>query len=669
MSLYECYKQILMNWFNREESKRRFIDEAINIIEREWSERNIFIVEAPTGYGKSVISATISLFSIRSDDSLKCIVAFPLRALLEDQYRKFIGECEKGRGILGNLCKERATILIGKRYMHNPDSRYLIKPITLTTVDTLAMTLFGIPPEYVDSVVKEWDGTIGGSLGHYLFSWGSVISSNIVLDEVHLLADSTRSLSFLVALMKIVQDFGQKLVLMSATVPESLKSVLNKYLPDKIRFIEFSVDKDPCFLRDRTCKRYCITFEEIESTEKYKRIREWIDENKEFTRIIVVFNTVKEAIDFYKYIKDTLKDRFDKIVLIHSRFTEKDRENKVNEIMSLRKSSPRSTAPDGCEKWGSSPSSAASERSSAVQSDNYERENSRYLIISTQVIEAGIDISSNLFITDVAPANSLIQRVGRFLRYTTEEDREGKVIIWYEINEKEKNNELYKVYDRNLVEKTVEWLKKNSDEERCVKLNVHLPEVRDSKKKGYKELLNYVYEDGYFRVEEDLIRDFESIFLHLENASLIAVEKFLEMEGSLVRDGLQVPVTPKSKVEEILDENNILDGELGLGLDDFIREFTIPLSFESFRKRAHDICGAIIMDIKSESGKKRTRLKFKKKEEDNWLSYIIGGVSRFGESSNKRNKIVLDLLRYIFLEKVLAFVINAEYNEDLGLEV
>jgi CRISPR-associated endonuclease/helicase Cas3 len=660
MSLNECYRQVLINWFCGEKSRRKFIDEAINIMEQEWNKRNIFIVEAPTGYGKSTISAAISLFSLKSNDSLKCIVAFPLRALLEDQYRKFIGE--KKRCILGDLNREQATNIIGKRYMHNPDSRYLIKPITLTTVDTLAMTLFGIPPECVDNVVRAWDGTSGGSLGHYLFSWGSVILSNIVLDEVHLLADSTKSLSFLVALMRIAEDFNQKLILMSATVPESLKSVLNKYLSDKIRFIEFDADKDPCFLKDRASKEYHIIFEEIKSSEKFERIKGWIDGNREFSRVIVVFNTVKEAVDFYKYIKDIYKDRFDKIVLIHSRFSEKDRKKKIDEIMSLKKRLSRSTVPDECEK----------EVSTCDTTEETEKGNPSYLIISTQVIEAGIDISSDLFVTDVAPANSLIQRLGRFLRYTTEEDRRGKVIIWYESEEDKKKNEedrgLYKVYDRKLVEKTIERLKSNPDGEHCVKINVHLPEVKNSEKKGYKELLDYVYEDGCFKVEDDIIRDFEGIFLHLENASLIAVEKFLEMEGSFVRDEFQVPVVSKSKIDEIKDEDNILGEKLGLKPSDFVRELVVPLSFESFRRKASNVCGVVTTGIETKNGKKHVRLEFREKEKESWLSYILRRmISRFGKLPDEEREIIMDVLRYTFRRKVLAFVMNAEYDEDFGL--
>ncbi len=36
---------------------------------------------------------------------------------------------------------------------------------------------------------------------------------------------------------------------------------------------------------------------------------------------------------------------------------------------------------------------------------------------------------SNSFITEIAPANSLIQRLGRFLKYN---EKAGRIIIWYE---------------------------------------------------------------------------------------------------------------------------------------------------------------------------------------------------------------------------------------------
>ncbi len=665
MSLSECYKQVLMNWFKEEESKRRFLDKIVETMEHNWR-KNIFVIEAPTGYGKSTISATVSLFSLKSDNSLKCIIAFPLRTLLEDQYSKFVGQkrkCEEsknGKSFLGDLEEKQIKKIVGKRYMHNPDSRYLIKPITLTTVDTLALTLFGIPPECLDRVVKAWDGTIGGSMGHYLFSWGSVVSSNIVLDEVHLLADSTKSLGFLMALMKIAADFDQKLILMSATIPDALKSILlnNEYFSgDEVEFIGFTVEDDPDFCRDREEKEYDVIFEEVDEKDKFNRIESWIRENSQFSRVIVVFNTAGDAIKFYDRIcneTNNLKKGFSKVILIHGRFSEADRERKIDEIECL-KSSSSSPQPHGNESLRD------------------------YLIISTQVIEAGVDISSNLFITEVAPASSLIQRLGRFLRYSTEEgDDRGRAIIWYEKEEEGEEQLKYKVYDRELVEKTIKWLKDNSEErdnKYYVKLNVHLPETRDSGRKGYKDLLNYVYESDAFETGKigELIRDFEGIFLHLENASLIAVEKFLEMEGSFVRDELQIPVVPKNVIDDLKDESGA-QSKGYLEPSDFTRRFVVPVSLRTFRNKISAAHGVVIVKTKEENGKKITKPDFVAKEDDRWLLSILGRLEEMGKKqknapNDKLAEVARDILMYIFRKNVLAFVMDVKYDENLGLEV
>ena len=471
--------------------------------------------------------------------------------------------------------------------MHNP-SRYLIKPITLTTVDTLLMTLFGIPPD-MDKVVRAWDGTSTGSLGHYLFSWASVTLSNIVLDEVHLLADSTKSLSFLIALMRICIDFDQKLILMSATIPDSLKDVIKEHVPD-VEFIEFKPDVDPEFCKERMNKDYDIVLEEVSNEQdKYELILKWIDES-EFSKVIVVFNTIVDAINFYNLVKDK------NAVLLHSRFSEEDREKKLQKLQELR-------------------------------------DKDEYIIVSTQVIEAGVDISSDLFITEIAPANSLIQRLGRFLRY---DEKAGRVIIWYEGKDgkiKAERNR-YKVYDVTLTQKTLDWLIKNSnvkDGKTIVNLNVHLPEAKS--KRGFKELLNYVYTKDCFRVDKRSIKDFERIFLHLEDASRRAVETFFKMEGSFVRDGLLIPVTSKDTLENLQR----------LDLSKFVRTYVVPISFETFKSKADRVIGVIA-------------------EEDNEVR-----CKEVDDYLRDRYLKPQQVLRYIVRNNVIAFVVDAEYDSRLGL--
>ncbi|MEM0017941.1 MAG: CRISPR-associated helicase Cas3' [Candidatus Korarchaeum sp.] len=457
-------------------------------------ESSITVIEAPTGYGKTVISQAMALRSL--DDGLKCIVSFPLRTLLEDQLSKFR---ETFRSLKLN------DKLIGARYMHHPGSRYLSMPITLTTVDTLSLTLFGIAPEDIGKAFGRYDGTSTGSLGHYLFSRAMVLLSDLVLDEVHLLSDSTKSLNFLVALIRIFAEHGGRITFMSATIPNSLKKLLRDECKDiGISIVEFSEDSDEDFLNERKRKRYSLSLEKLRPEDKFDGILEFLREARRdgFRRSIVVFNTVREAISFYDRVRrDGSLVSEDKLLLIHSRFTGEDRERIFGRVKELR----------GSEE---------------------------YLIVSTQVIEAGVDVSSDIFVTDLAPAASLIQRLGRFLRY---DEKCGRVMIWYESLD---GNRYKGVYDTELVRSTLHFLEDESD------VNFHVPS-------SYKRLLDHVYPECSFTVNPSEVRDLINIPMALRDP-FMAIRKFMELEGSFVRESTLVPVVPSSLVRDHLRVEDML---------------------------------------------------------------------------------------------------------------
>ncbi|MEM0382118.1 MAG: CRISPR-associated helicase Cas3' [Nitrososphaerota archaeon] len=424
--------------------KRPYLTLVVEELDGSWSDKNVFIIEAPTGYGKSSITGTLALKAY--EEGGKLIVSLPMRTLLEDQFDKIM----KSVPI--------ADAVIGKRYMHEHSSPYLIKPITLTTIDTLSLTMFGLAPEDLDRVVRGWresTGTIEGTLGHYLFSWSNVILSDLVLDEVHLLSDETRSLTYLLTLLKHAIDNDQKVVLMSATMPQKFKDVLRNTLykhEDKIKWFEFDPQVDEKFLQNRLNKEYGIKLKHLSKKDKWwEEIRSWIREEWDvgYTRVLTIFNTVHEAITFY----DQVRNDFKNVLLIHSRFTESDKKEKYEMLKMLRK----------------------------------ERKQ-EYVIVGTQSVEAGLDISSNLLITDLAPAHTLVQRFGRFLRY--EEEREGMAYIWIS---DDVSGDRYKVYDRKLCDATFEYIKSGYAE-----LNLHIPGVPDGatcgRTRGYTELINSVYD-------------------------------------------------------------------------------------------------------------------------------------------------------------------------------
>lgn len=440
---------------------------ALEMLENEDS--NIYLVNAPTGYGKSVISMSVALREFERDS--KVIIAYPLKTLIEEQVDKM-----KEMFDFHNINKQ----YIGARHAGLQESLYLVHPVTLTTIDTLSLTAMGLSPEDIKSVIE------GFNLGHYLFSWSSVYTSSfIVLDEVHLMYDSTKSLSFLNVLMDLCESTGVKTLLMTASFPK----IFEKALTRKMNKIIFSRDEDANFYNERLSKKYRIELKYLQEKNKLQKIKEILESN-DFKRALVLFNTVKDAVEFYKLING-------KKILLHSRFTEEDKKSKIEELKKMKIS------------------------------------NDRYIVVGTQAVEAGIDISSDLIITEIAPPISLVQRFGRFLRY---EEREGKAFVWVAEEKLDNEKSFYTVYIKDLVKRTLNYLSNNGD------LNLHV---------SHDEFMNAIYiEEPY--VDNKLIQSFLNIFNNLLNPSESAIKKFIEQGGSFVRDGSFYTVVTENNYEVIV---------------------------------------------------------------------------------------------------------------------
>ena len=102
-------------------------------------------------------------------------------------------------------------------------------------------------------------------------------------------------------------------------------------------------------------------------------------------RTLVVVNTVKQAVELHKKVSAHFANDDDspELRLIHSRFRPAEREGWVTNFLSR---------------------------------DSLNAKTNR-IMIATQVVEAGVDISASCLMTELAPWPSLVQRFGRAARY------------------------------------------------------------------------------------------------------------------------------------------------------------------------------------------------------------------------------------------------------------
>ncbi|KAB2952698.1 CRISPR-associated helicase Cas3' [Heliorestis acidaminivorans] len=217
---------------------------------------------------------------------------------------------------------------------------------------------------------------------------GALAGSYIVFDEIHLL--STReALPTALDLVRRYQGIACALM-MTATMSESIVSEIasrcnaTNIKPTTEELIE--IEKKRISRRTFIRKQEALTVEEV--------LRSYV----EGTRVFAIFNTVQRAMSFYEKLKSKIKQENMAVNtwLLHSRFLPEDRANIEKDI--ITNFGPRGE--------GSG------------------------IVISTQVIEAGIDISAHILHTELAPANALIQRAGRVARF----GGEGIVYI-YDVQE------------------------------------------------------------------------------------------------------------------------------------------------------------------------------------------------------------------------------------------
>jgi CRISPR-associated endonuclease/helicase Cas3 len=116
---------------------------------------------------------------------------------------------------------------------------------------------------------------------------------------------------------------------------------------------------------------------------------------KKRNRTLIIVNTVKRAIELHRALKELLLKKKSWIdpVLIHSRFRPPDRKNVIEKLLS-------------------------------------EPDEDGTIIVATQVVEAGVDVSARTLFTELAPWPSLVQRFGRCNRRGADDDA---IIYWLDV--------------------------------------------------------------------------------------------------------------------------------------------------------------------------------------------------------------------------------------------
>lgn len=240
------------------------------------------------------------------------------------------------------------------------------------------------------------------ALGTEIFA-ATLKYSKLVLDEIQ--AYEPRVIATIIYGLKMIQEMGGKFAIITATFPPVLKYFMEQYgLVEGKQYIfkdftgkEYQVEKYP---------RHKVEIRHSEMNLDEIRLR---GKNR---KVLVICNTVSKAQKLYKKLEG------ENVWLLHSKYIRRDRAFLERKIMEFSESGESGI-------W-----------------------------ITTQIVEASLDIDFDILYTEMCTADSLLQRMGRCNRKGRYCPNEANIVVFDNRNgvSEGKRRSVYedKLYDRSL---------------------------------------------------------------------------------------------------------------------------------------------------------------------------------------------------------------------------
>ena len=296
-----------------------------------------------------------------------------------------------------SLKKLRVAIHHGKK----ASSSLFEEDLIITTIDQTAGAYLSVPL----SMPKKWGNIFVGGIS----------SALTVFDEVHTLHPE-KGLQTLTAIVVQSAKLGIPSIVMSATLPDAFINGIKERIEKNGGKAEIVDVEDESEIESRKNRKV----ELINRLDKELNADIILKEAEKHGKVIVVVNTVERAQKIYLDIMEKNPDRL--TILLHSRYLENDRAEKERILQEIFGKNGKGEC----------------------------------IFISTQIIEVGMDISSPLILSEVAPIDSLIQRAGRCARW----GGKGEFHV-FGLPEDAPNP--YAPYLKDLVEKTIAEIKKRGN--------------------------------------------------------------------------------------------------------------------------------------------------------------------------------------------------------------
>lgn len=499
------------------------------------------ILVAPTGSGKTEFALLWA-----KNRGRKLIYTLPLRAALNDLFFRF-GKYNENKN--NYFDSKNLGILHSTAFIEFLKGEMEGRQIDIE--DKINSTyMFSFPV-----MLSTPDQVLLSSLKFYGFD--KILSiyplSSIIIDEIQ--AYKPEMASVIIKTLEIIKKVNGNILIITATYPPYFEKFFKDF---KIVYINHLIKNkkiDKKKVKNYNLKRHMVElmedciFEYKEDDglkelqiKNFDKIKDIINKNKN-KNILIIVNNVGKAIELYKKIENHSKDLnlipYDvnnkdnnaNLFLLHSRLIEKEKDRRIQIIK-----------------------------------EKLEIGNERVILVSTQIVEASVDVDFDMLITEISPIDSQIQRWGRVYRNREIDYKfnEPNIIIFAgkcDNNKLEIDKGTLAIYDRDVIEKTIKFLKDKQKEFLDYEKEKELIEaVFNSREKN-----NLSLKEKY---EREIEKNLEWLNYYLVEKKMHAQRLFRKISGIqvVIPDLMGENEIEKAFYEIIKDKNNwILPWESEIG--------------------------------------------------------------------------------------------------------
>ena len=397
------------------------LDEELRLDE----DKRLFSLTAPTGSGKTIMLLSLANEILKHKGNYRIIYALPFLSITE-QVEKICNSIFSG---LGQYIQRIDSKSENKDFQENQE-KLDSDPKAIKEILTAKFSEDTFNYPFIITTFVQVFETLLTNRNSKLLKFPNFSKTIFLIDEIQALPP--RLYGFFIAILDaFCREFDSYAIISTATMPNfvlpvnnirhNLQDFFHNYIvpPELLSFSYFN---------EKVFNRYYVErlLQSIEIQELANRIK------KEDKSILVILNTIQDTKDLFEELNNDNPES--EIILLNTHFTPNDRKDKIKRAKNLLNNQKQ------------------------------------VIVISTQLIEAGVDIDFPIVYRDFCPISSIVQSAGRCNR-NGKISNKGKVILFdLQKDGKSRSKCIYRGKDKTFLEYAEQKIKDNLFEPNLFKI-------------------------------------------------------------------------------------------------------------------------------------------------------------------------------------------------------